>query len=75
MSESVRRGLIIGIRIYQSSISPKLSRHVRCRFYPTCSQYALECLQIYDLLTALRKIFSRLSRCRPDNWSSCIDLP
>ena len=33
------------IRLYQKYISPGLPR--RCRFSPTCSQYALEAIEKY----------------------------
>ena len=36
------------IRFYQICISPLLAP--RCRFYPTCSQYALEAVKKYGLL-------------------------
>ena len=36
-----------------------------CRFYPTCSEYALECLSYYSLPKALFKITSRILRCNP----------
>lgn len=37
----------------------------RCRFYPSCSNYALEALRDNKLLIALGMIFNRLIRCRP----------
>ena len=36
----IRRALLAAIRFYQRRISPGLPP--RCRFIPTCSQYALE---------------------------------
>lgn len=51
------------IRFYQVVISPAIGP--RCRFYPTCSQYALEAISRYgagygSVLTA-----KRLCRCHP----------
>lgn len=36
-----------------------------CRFHPTCSEYASQCLAKHDILSALKLIFIRLSKCRP----------
>ncbi len=51
------------IRGYQLFISPLIGP--RCRFYPTCSHYALEALRVHGLRRggwlALRRIF----RCHP----------
>ena len=51
------------IYLYKGLISPFLGP--RCRFYPSCSQYALEALETYNLLTALWLIAKRLLRCHP----------
>ncbi|MCX7963656.1 MAG: membrane protein insertion efficiency factor YidD [Candidatus Sumerlaea chitinivorans] len=52
-----------GIRLYQRLISPVLPPS--CRFYPTCSNYALEALQTHGLFRALGLIVWRLARCQP----------
>jgi len=36
-----------------------------CRFEPTCSAYALECLQRFPLPIALWKSIRRIARCNP----------
>jgi putative membrane protein insertion efficiency factor len=36
-----------------------------CRFTPTCSAYAVDALQTYPTMRALRLILSRLLRCHP----------
>ncbi len=51
------------ILLYQTMISPVLGSH--CRFHPTCSQYAQECLEKYSLFKALYKIIKRILRCHP----------
>ncbi|PKO16068.1 membrane protein insertion efficiency factor YidD [candidate division BRC1 bacterium HGW-BRC1-1] len=51
------------VRLYQVTLSPILP--ASCRFYPSCSQYALEALQKKPLLTAVRMILWRLLRCQP----------
>ncbi|HBM51709.1 MAG TPA: membrane protein insertion efficiency factor YidD [Deltaproteobacteria bacterium] len=42
-SRLLSRGLIACIKLYQYCLSPLLPRS--CRFYPSCSNYALEALQ------------------------------
>lgn len=51
------------IRNYQLEISPKLPR--RCRFYPTCSQYAYEAIEMNGLFLGGLQAFWRLLRCQP----------
>ena len=66
------RFFIFGIRAYQLCISPILGKN--CRFYPTCSHYALECFQNYSFLKACAKIGPRFGKCHP--WHpGGIDLP
>ena len=43
MGTKILQGLI---RVYQRSLSPLLGP--RCRFYPSCSQYTLEAVEIYQ---------------------------
>ena len=60
------------IRFYQKYVSYVLGS--RCRFYPSCSNYAHECLSMYPLKRAVPKLFGRLLRCQP--WHpGGIDLP
>ncbi len=65
----------LGIRSYQAIISPILSRWVRCRFYPTCSEYALLSIEKYGIVRGSKKTLARLRRCNPYNLDTCIDLP
>ncbi len=53
------------IRLYQLCLAPFLGQ--RCRFYPSCSRYAIGCLEIYPFTIALKKISWRLLRCNPWN--------
>jgi len=36
-----------------------------CRFYPSCSQYALEAIETYGALCGSALALRRLSKCRP----------
>lgn len=49
------------IRFYQRHISPLFG--ARCRYYPTCSQYALEAIEIHGLLKGSFLAVRRLLRC------------
>jgi putative membrane protein insertion efficiency factor len=58
-----KMALISGIRFYQKGISPLLPRS--CRFYPTCSEYALEALERFGAFKGLYLALRRLLRCHP----------
>lgn len=51
------------IRFYQRYISPAFP--LRCRFRPTCSQYALEAITKYGALKGGWLALRRLLRCHP----------
>jgi uncharacterized protein len=51
------------IRIYQWTVSPLLGP--RCRFYPSCSQYALEAISRFGVLRGAWLALVRLGRCHP----------
>ena len=53
------------IRFYQRFISPALPR--RCKYHPTCSEYAVEAIRTYGVLKGLVLAAWRLLRCNP--WS------
>ncbi|MEW6381331.1 MAG: membrane protein insertion efficiency factor YidD [bacterium] len=53
------------LRAYQYLISPFFPPS--CRFYPSCSQYAVESIQKYGLWIGLGKSVSRVLRCNPWN--------
>ncbi|WP_308282859.1 membrane protein insertion efficiency factor YidD [Pseudonocardia nigra] len=68
MSDAPRRSpvarlLIALVRIYQRWISPALPP--TCRFYPTCSAYAVEALQLHGVLRGTWLTLWRLLRCAP----------
>lgn len=54
---------IILIRFYQWVISPALGP--KCRFTPTCSQYAAEALKKHGPIKGLFLSIKRISKCRP----------
>ena len=59
----MKRILVRLIRFYQRSISPGLPP--RCRFIPTCSQYALEAVEKYGAARGGWLALRRFLRCHP----------
>lgn len=59
------------IQFYQTFLSPMLGR--RCRFHPTCSEYAKTAFQELPCHIAIWRTLCRLSKCHPWNKSNPID--
>jgi putative membrane protein insertion efficiency factor len=59
----IKRFLLLLIRGYQRFISPLTPP--RCRFYPTCSHYAVEALQHHGALKGSWLSLKRLLKCHP----------
>ena len=62
---ALRALAIAPIRVYQRAISPALGD--RCRYYPSCSEYAVQAIRSYGILRGLVLAAWRLLRCNP--WS------
>lgn len=63
--KTVRKVIIFFIRIYKRFISPILPNS--CRFYPSCSQYAIDAIQKYGAFKGTFKAAYRIMRCNPFN--------
>ncbi|GHT82962.1 putative membrane protein insertion efficiency factor [Betaproteobacteria bacterium] len=61
------------IRAYQLGISPLLGP--RCRFYPSCSNYALEAIAVYGIGKGSWLALRRLARCHPWHPGGVDPLP
>lgn len=59
----MRRLLVLLIRGYQLLISPLLGPN--CRFYPSCSQYGIEAIQVHGPLRGGWLTLRRLLKCHP----------
>ncbi len=59
----MRHCLILLIRTYQLLLSPLLGNH--CRFYPSCSQYAVEAIERHGAWRGSLLAVRRLLRCHP----------
>lgn len=55
--------LLILIKIYQAFVSPL--KRPTCRFYPTCSNYALEAVEKHGAVKGCLLTMKRLSKCHP----------
>ncbi|MDD6728252.1 MAG: membrane protein insertion efficiency factor YidD [Eubacteriales bacterium] len=56
--------MIFLIRTYQLTISPRVS-HGACRYTPTCSQYAIEAIEIHGIFKGTLLAALRILRCNP----------
>jgi putative membrane protein insertion efficiency factor len=63
MANLVKRGLVFFIGVYQRFLSPLLPK--RCRFYPSCSEYAKEAILWHGPLRGGWLAIRRLLRCGP----------
>ena len=61
----VRTVAVAPIRAYQRVVSPALGN--RCKYYPSCSEYAVQAVNRFGILRGLVLAGWRLLRCNP--WS------
>ena len=63
MRHPLRSVLVAALRFYQHWISPAFGQ--RCRYYPSCSEYAIQAVQQFGILRGLVLASWRLLRCNP----------
>ncbi len=61
----IRRIFLLPVFIYRYAISPLLPN--ACRYYPSCSAYAVEAIMLHGILRGSWLTICRLARCHP--WS------
>ncbi|HED06121.1 MAG TPA: membrane protein insertion efficiency factor YidD [Ignavibacteria bacterium] len=61
----MRRVFVFLIKIYQRIISPLFPPS--CRFYPTCSEYAVQSFTKYGIFKGGVKAIWRILKCNPFN--------
>jgi putative membrane protein insertion efficiency factor len=65
--------LVFGVRCYRWVVSPAKTFVFgplgRCRFTPSCSEYALEALRRHGALAGTWLAIKRIGRCHP--WGGC----
>jgi len=59
----MRRILILFVRAYQTVLSPLLPPS--CRYYPSCSVYAIEALEKHGAVRGSWLAMRRIARCNP----------
>ena len=59
----MRRLAVAPLRFYQRRISPALPQ--RCKYHPTCSEYAVQSLRSYGILRGAILAGWRVLRCNP----------
>lgn len=59
----MKKILLLIIRFYRKQISPM--KKPCCRFYPTCSQYAIDAIEKYGAFKGFFMALWRVLRCNP----------
>jgi uncharacterized protein len=59
----MKKALKLPIHVYRKFISPL--KPPTCRFYPTCSQYALDALEEHGALRGSWLAVKRICKCHP----------
>ncbi|PFG34734.1 membrane protein insertion efficiency factor YidD [Sanguibacter antarcticus] len=67
------RALVAAARVYQRFVSPLSGP--RCRFYPSCSSYAITAVEKHGALKGTWLAAHRLIRCNPWNPGGVDDVP
>ena len=60
----IKRFMLAAIRFYQKYLSP-LKTRPSCRFYPTCSEYAITAIEKYGPIKGGLMAAWRILRCNP----------
>jgi putative membrane protein insertion efficiency factor len=61
----LRRAVVVPVVVYQRLISPLLGP--RCRYFPSCSQYAKEAVLKHGVIRGFSLAALRIVRCAPWN--------
>ena len=63
MFRVIARSIIVALRVYKRFVSPLLGP--RCRFMPSCSEYAMEAVARHGAARGSWLAARRLARCHP----------
>ncbi|WP_409522625.1 membrane protein insertion efficiency factor YidD [Nitrincola sp. MINF-07-Sa-05] len=69
----ISRFFILLVKFYQYFISPLIPPS--CRFYPSCSSYMIEAIQVHGPFKGLWLGLRRVSRCHPWNDGGIDPVP
>ncbi|WDT94679.1 membrane protein insertion efficiency factor YidD [Thermoleophilum album] len=67
------RALVAVIRAYQRFVSPMTGP--RCRYYPSCSEYAVQALRTHGAIRGFALALWRLLRCNPFSLGGVDHVP
>ena len=74
MVRAVTRRLLLGlIRIYRTAVSPLIGP--RCRFFPSCSDYAAQAIERHGACCGGGLALRRILRCHPWGGSGIDEVP
>ncbi len=65
--------LIALLRVYQYALSPMLGQ--RCKYYPSCSDYAVEALRLHGPVRGTGLAAWRVLRCNPFSHGGVDPVP
>jgi|JTFN01.1.fsa_nt_gb hypothetical protein len=63
LNKWLKQALVLLVRGYQLLLSPFLGNN--CRFYPSCSSYMIEAIEVHGILKGLWLGTRRILRCHP----------
>lgn len=69
----IKSTLLALIRGYRYVLSPWIGNG--CRFWPTCSEYAMQAIEQYGVLRGIWMMLTRLARCHPYSAGGVDPLP
>ncbi len=69
----VMKVMIGCVRVYQYTLSPLLGP--RCRFWPSCSSYTIEAIQVHGPLKGGWMALKRIVKCHPGNPGGMDPVP
>ncbi|MEK7487603.1 MAG: membrane protein insertion efficiency factor YidD [Planctomycetota bacterium] len=61
----IRKSILGLLKGYKRYISPFLPQQCRCRFTPTCSEYAMDAFEYHGIIWGFILTTFRLLRCQP----------
>jgi putative membrane protein insertion efficiency factor len=61
------------VRVYQWTLRPFIGAH--CRFWPSCSEYAVEALRVHGAARGTAMTAKRILRCNPWNEGGVDPVP
>ncbi|PSJ80778.1 membrane protein insertion efficiency factor YidD [Neisseria iguanae] len=73
MKSPLAKLMLVLVRFYQYAVSPLIPP--RCRFTPTCSQYAAEAVQKHGAFKGGWLALKRIARCHPFGGSGHDPVP